>query len=737
MNTDANPRITRGSFALFGVILVVYLFTFNGQFTSIDELALYGNIECHVQPCSSGNHLVDFARFHNPVGSHEPGYSIAAAPLYFLAKLIPSINRLHLVQLFNPIALALTSTFLFLLSRNLGYSIHASVFAAFGLAFGTYVWTYSRSLYREPLVALLWTAALLCISLWRNSARRGWLYIAFVCLALGPVVKMTAVVGIPIILLATARRHSIAQNRTRWVLITLMVLTISIVLFGVAWSLRPGISIGRDRFENLNFPIFLHRLAGQVLSPGKGILFYAPVVILVIPGAFALYQRSRSFCLVSVALPLCLAAAYGPYASWYGGQSWGPRFLLPALPIFLVPLAALWDKWRSRTARAALVIILIASISLLLPSVIADWWHSYLPLFSSGPIPEETSAVFDLGLSPPLNLWKHFQIDHLNLLWLHPNLEGLLSLNSHSLLTLCTALVVSLFLMFRAFTKSSSYLYVAVVLIVSLFGVLHWGAKDIPGYPGLSVDTAHKISNWVEPDSNEPYRLATVSNEFHIYYYLGLLRGTFDHHWISPADEHPAICDLEELKKIHWTSLVVDRVHLTPDLHGRTAEWCLSRAAFRVDSDWIDGYEVFRYAYFPGDSFQWTSTDIELNDRLHLTNIGITDGQVELGQTLGIQLEFDLDDYQSHEEILFVHLLGPQVIEGLDGSLGYGSPQINGDTTKSLVENRAIRIPNDAAPSTYQLVVGTYSSTDGASTTESDAQPYIAVATIEVVDTSD
>ena len=73
-----------------------------------------------------------------------------------------------------------------------------------------------------------------------------------------------------------------------------------------------------------------------LLSTGKGLLFFAPGLFLVFPAARRALRPVRPFqraCLLAVA---GLLLVYGQWWAWYGGYSWGPRFLVfAAIPASL------------------------------------------------------------------------------------------------------------------------------------------------------------------------------------------------------------------------------------------------------------------------------------------------------------------------------------------------------------------------------------------------------------------
>lgn len=81
-------------------------------------------------------------------------------------------------------------------------------------------------------------------------------------------------------------------------------------------------------------------IAGLLVSPGKGLVFYAPVVFLGL-------ARCRDWRLWT---PLAASVLlHGLMHDWTGGTGWGPRFLVPVLPLALLPLcrrgAGGWAFW--------------------------------------------------------------------------------------------------------------------------------------------------------------------------------------------------------------------------------------------------------------------------------------------------------------------------------------------------------------------------------------------------------
>jgi hypothetical protein len=89
-----------------------------------------------------------------------------------------------------------------------------------------------------------------------------------------------------------------------------------------------------------SFALNVEGLAGLLVSPSRGLLIFSPVVLLALAGlprAVAEGFRSPLFwCALALLTEYLL---YGSYAVWWGGHTYGPRYLVDVLPV-AVPLAA-------------------------------------------------------------------------------------------------------------------------------------------------------------------------------------------------------------------------------------------------------------------------------------------------------------------------------------------------------------------------------------------------------------
>lgn len=104
------------------------------------------------------------------------------------------------------------------------------------------------------------------------------------------------------------------------------------------------------------FAIVPEAWLGLLLSPSRGLLVFSPVVLVAVAAWRQVWAERRQTALAWCAL--AIAAQYGLYASysvWWGGHTYGPRYLLDVLPL-AVPLAAAkvsTMRWRSLSTVAA------------------------------------------------------------------------------------------------------------------------------------------------------------------------------------------------------------------------------------------------------------------------------------------------------------------------------------------------------------------------------------------------
>jgi hypothetical protein len=116
----------------------------------------------------------------------------------------------------------------------------------------------------------------------------------------------------------------------------------------------------------------LQNLLALLFSPGRGLLLYAPV-LLVLPLGWRVLRdfSSKKIRLAASSLFVVNLVFFACYSVWWGGFGWGPRFLIAPL-VFLVPLFAAMP-WRSPPVVVVLGLsVLVQLSSIVLPTSTED-----------------------------------------------------------------------------------------------------------------------------------------------------------------------------------------------------------------------------------------------------------------------------------------------------------------------------------------------------------------------------
>ena len=194
---------------------------------------------------------------------------------------------------------------------------------------GTFLWPYAADSFVEPFAAagLAAGAAIALSGRPGVAAAAPW---AAACL-LKPILWVT----VPVFLLSTA----LDARRARSVSGTLPALGVfaaALCLHGLGNRSLYGSLLETGYGEEiLRFTTPLgDGLFGLLFSPGRSIFLYAPVAAV---GLLGLARASRPAKILCAGAPLVLLFVVARWWSWEGGASWGPRHLLPVLPLLVAP----------------------------------------------------------------------------------------------------------------------------------------------------------------------------------------------------------------------------------------------------------------------------------------------------------------------------------------------------------------------------------------------------------------
>jgi hypothetical protein len=147
-------------------------------------------------------------------------------------------------------------------------------------------------------------------------------------------------------------------------------------------------------------------LPGDLISPGRGIIWEFPAIVLSVVGTAYLWrQRKRAAALVLAGLPIVLLIEASVYVDWVGGWDWGFRFFQPALPLLAVLAAIGVPRLPDALRRWAPALLLAGGILWNVPVVVTDILGGYGATYAATG-PDFAGPNFRLDAYPPIGAWR-------------------------------------------------------------------------------------------------------------------------------------------------------------------------------------------------------------------------------------------------------------------------------------------------------------------------------------------
>jgi hypothetical protein len=371
---------------LFALLAGIYLLTAGGHTYSIDEELMFGAVESLVL---RGTLALDMSE--PTYSSYGPGQSLVAVPFYWLGQVVaqwfPSnsyawITRAIVVWL-NAFVTAGNSALVYLAVFQMGYRRRVAIGTALIFALATLSWHYSKTFFAEPLTAFFLFAAFVAAQAALIQAAHGdWIRSllllggAGALAGLAPAVKIHATLSLPLLLLVVGIhlwrvRGSIAEHW--W-------------MGGLAWCAGAGLTFGGlllFQWQTYGHPLhsgygdtggvlqsmlgrdLVWPIFGLVLSFGKGIIWFAPPLLLWPLGMWLLLRRDWPVALLCGTLAVSHIVFFASWSDWHGAGAWGPRFLVIVLPFLVLPLApvlASVQGWRTPGRTGVLLLTLLLAV---------------------------------------------------------------------------------------------------------------------------------------------------------------------------------------------------------------------------------------------------------------------------------------------------------------------------------------------------------------------------------------
>jgi hypothetical protein len=373
MSVKSNDRVL--ALALLFFLLSVYLLTYSGALHSSDGQAMFSVAESLVR---RGDYDINQIRWmglqQGDFGLDGDLYchkglptSLLTIPLVWVGMVVPSWGVVQTGMLFNVIVTAVTGVLIFLYVRRLGYSPRTSVIGSLVFGLGTMAWPYAKYFFSEPLSALSLVAAahfllhLAPAERMRSNVKLTLLSGFFLGLAIAA--RFANVVLVPLFLGALVayllraegltEGSNVRANRSH-VLSMTWAQVVAFALPLVLWALlvaaynylRFGnpLTTGYLSLEESFSTPWATGILGLLISPGRSIFLYSPILLALIPSWPRLFRRHRLEAIFLGLISLSYLLVYAKWFMWHGGFAWGPRFLVPTLPLLVIMMSPLMER---------------------------------------------------------------------------------------------------------------------------------------------------------------------------------------------------------------------------------------------------------------------------------------------------------------------------------------------------------------------------------------------------------
>ena len=293
---------------------------------------------------------------------HLPGATIRAVFLHL--KLGPETS--HLLNMLSchfagGLLGGLAAWLFFLLCLRHGATPKVAGFAAISLAVGSMVWVYARYPFTEIIQVVCFTGFFLELSQLAQRLDRRTALATGLWAGLLLNTKYTYALCLPgALLVVVLQHHKTLRPLLRAIALVVAGLLPGLVMILLYNYLRFGsvTKTGYSKVSDVMVENILISTWGFLFSPGKSVFLYSPPLVLALLGLPRFWRSQRATVLAMLLTIVPVMLFYGRFPFWPGDWAWGPRYVVFAVPVMLLPaigfLSAL--RWPGRSLAAGLLV---------------------------------------------------------------------------------------------------------------------------------------------------------------------------------------------------------------------------------------------------------------------------------------------------------------------------------------------------------------------------------------------
>lgn len=331
-----------------------------GTLSSVDEIFIYETTRAIVE---RGSTQIEW-RVDEPPARLVSRFSLVnslwAAPFFAAASQLASDApeneawRVYGTELSSSLATAMTATMLAGWLVRLGFARPIAIRTGWLYAIGSLALAYSSTLFQQVIVG-----PVLLACCWSASSQRR--LATATCFAILVATRMDQLLLAPALVLGLLET---CRNSRRGMSIAIALGGICGLAVCLATNYTRGDPLIAGAYEHETFttPLWIG-LSSTLFSFGKGMLWFSPLAATGLMGMFGFAERRPSPGRLIMLVVGTHLAIVSQWWAWHGSWSFGPRLLLPILPLCMMPIADWLSRWTELTASSRRLFLLIAGAS--------------------------------------------------------------------------------------------------------------------------------------------------------------------------------------------------------------------------------------------------------------------------------------------------------------------------------------------------------------------------------------
>lgn len=353
---------------------------------------------------------------------YNPGQIIMFVPLTLLASAvkIADIDSYYfitfLASFLGFFIFGIILVFFYKIGILLNFSRKVTYVSVIIFAFTSYCFSHSQDsyehIYESLFILLSWYYLL------KSKDYDGYKYLMLssVFLGFGLMFRSTSILALPGLLFFIGSW----RNRIRYIVPILPFIFILLFYnyvrfdnpFDNGYMRAWDIAFNHNKITSFNFNLLPKHIFGLLFSPGKGLLFFSPSIIIAVIGLRFLFGKEfKLFCAFFTTISLYIVV-YGSNFAWHGSAwCWGPRYIVPILPLLYIGLFFFYDNIKKFNFFVLMLLLVSFSVQILSVSVFYKrqlvrileqsgdvfWSDEYYYTFKFFPLVEQSRSLIEIS----------------------------------------------------------------------------------------------------------------------------------------------------------------------------------------------------------------------------------------------------------------------------------------------------------------------------------------------------